>query len=79
VPEWSNNGKPGTAGGGGESEAFIREFNAWARAHSGDVARPKAGQLVYEVQFNLWTEYAFWPITIQPRTANAYRSLPWGR
>jgi hypothetical protein len=79
VSEWSNNGDPAGGGGGGESELFVREFNAWARAHAGDVAHPRAGQLLYEIHFNLWDEYAFWPSTVQPRTAAAYRALRWGR
>jgi hypothetical protein len=79
VPEWANHGTPGTAnGGGGEAEAYVREFNAWARAHSGDVTNPKPGQVLYEVHFNMWTEYSFWPKTVQSRTAAAYRALIWG-
>ena len=78
VPEWSNNGDPKSSGGGGESPAYVREFNAWARSHSGDPTDPRPGQLLYEVQFNLWTEYAFWPTTVQTLTAATYRSLPWG-
>jgi hypothetical protein len=79
ISEWSNNGDPGAGGGGGESEVFVREFYAWAKAHGGDVKAPRAGQLLYEVQFNLWSQYQFWPGTVQPRTAAAYRALPWGR
>jgi hypothetical protein len=79
ISEWSNNGDRRAPGGGGESELYIRSFNAWARAHAGDVNRPVPGQLLYEIHFNLWTQYEFWPRTIQPRTAAAYRAQTWGR
>jgi hypothetical protein len=79
VPEWSTNGDPRSPGGGGESPVYVQQFNAWARAHSGDTAHPTPGQLLYEIHFNLWTEYAYWPTTVQPSTAAAYRALPWGR
>ena len=78
ISEWSNDGDPRDAGGGGESPEFVREFNAWARAHSGDVNHPRPGQLLYELHFNLWRQYQFWPTTMQPKTASAYRSLTWG-
>jgi hypothetical protein len=79
IGEWSNNGSPNRNGGGGESPLYVREFHAWAAAHAGDPAHPRPGQLLYEVHFDLWTEFAFWPRTVQPHTAAAYRALPWGR
>jgi hypothetical protein len=79
VPEWSNNGDPGAEQGGGESPLYIEQFRAWAKAHAGDPTAPRPGQLLYEIQFNLWKQYAFWPDTIQPDTAAAYKSLSWGR
>jgi len=79
VGEWSNNGDPANAGGGGESPLYVQEFYRWAASHAGDLAHPTPGQLVYEVQFNLWDQYAFWPKTDQPRTAAAYRALHWGK
>jgi hypothetical protein len=79
VPEWSNNGTSAGGGGGGESPIFVQQFNAWARAHGGDVTAPRPGQMLYEVHFNMWTQYQFWPATAQPRTASAYRSLTWGQ
>jgi hypothetical protein len=79
IGEWSNNGDRGHQGGGGESALYVRQFYAWAKSHAGDPAAPKPGQLLYEVQFNLWGQYAFWPKTIQPKTAAAYRALTWGR
>jgi hypothetical protein len=78
VSEWGNNGDA-ARGNGGESAAYIKLFNAWARKHAGNLARPRPGQLIYEIHFNLWTQYALWPTTVQPRTAQAYRSLAWGR
>jgi hypothetical protein len=79
VPEWSNDGDPADGGGGGESPLYVQLFRAWAAAHAGNVTRPAPGQLLYEVQFNVWPQYALWPTTMQPRTAAAYRSLSWGR
>jgi len=78
VAEWSNDGDPASANGGGESPVYLREFNAWLRAHSGNESAPVAGQVVYDIHFNLQQQFAFWPRTIQPKTAAAYRSLIWG-
>jgi hypothetical protein len=80
IGEWSNNADPTSDGdgGGGESPLYVQQFNAWLRAHSGDVAHPAPGQILYEIHFNLWSQFQFWPVTIQPRTAAAYRALPWG-
>ncbi|HEY6796809.1 MAG TPA: hypothetical protein VI248_19230 [Kineosporiaceae bacterium] len=78
IGEWSNNGDPDNAGGGGESPTYVQEFYRWAASHAGDVRHPAPGQLLYEIHFNLWNQYAFWPRTDQPRTAAAYRALKWG-
>jgi hypothetical protein len=78
IGEWSNNGDPNNAGGGGESPVYVQEFYRWAVSHAGDVDHPVPGQLRYEIHFNLWGQYAFWPRTDQPRTAEAYRALKWG-
>jgi hypothetical protein len=78
IGEWSNNGNRGNEGGGGESALYVRQFYTWAKSHAGDPTAPKPGQLLYEVHFNLWGEYAFWPKTMQPKTASAYRALTWG-
>jgi len=75
IGEWSNNGDPGDADGGGESTQFVKSFYQWAKSHGGDIDHPKPGQLLYEVQFNLWNQYEFWPDTIQPQTAAANRQL----
>jgi hypothetical protein len=79
IGEWSTEGQVGSAGGGGESPVYVQQFNAWARAHARDVTHPAPGQLLYEIHFNLWRQYQYWPGTIQPKTAGAYRVLPWGR
>jgi hypothetical protein len=79
IGEWSNNGDSGDADGGGESPEFVRDFYDWAKTHAGDVNHPRAGQLLYEVHFNLWKQYQFWPSTMQPETAAAYQALQWGR
>jgi hypothetical protein len=78
ISEWGNNGDPHSDGGGGESPLYVQLFNAWARAHAGNVAHPAAGQLLYEIHFNLWSQFQLWPATLQPRTAAAYRAVHWG-
>jgi hypothetical protein len=78
IPEWGNNADSTASGGGGESPAFVQTFHDWAAAHSGDPSHPVPGQLLYEIHFNVGTEYAFWPITLQPRTAAVYHNLTWG-
>jgi hypothetical protein len=80
VSEWSNCGIASDCdGGGGESPAYVRAFNDWARAHAGDVRNPVAGQLLYEVQFNLWPRFLFYPDSQQPGTAAAYVAATWGQ
>jgi hypothetical protein len=79
IGEWANAGDPSDGGGGGESPAFIKGFYAWAKAHSGDPAHPKAGQLVYEVLFNGWRQFELYPSTIQPQTAKTYAGMSWGK
>lgn len=83
ISEWSNQGAVRTAsqGGGGESPQFIRDWNAWLRANAGD----GPGEVIAEVQFNLWNDQfsfydtaAFGPngtTTLQPQTATEYRRL----
>jgi hypothetical protein len=79
MSEWSNRAVASDGGGGGESPTFVQEYNAWLRSHAGDPENPRPGQVLYDVHFNLWDEYQFWADTRQPRTAEAYRKLPWGR
>lgn len=76
ISEWSNQGKvqPASTGGGGESPGFIDSFYAWCTAHAGT----GAGQLLYEVLFNLWDDqYSFYISTganpLQPLTAAQYK------
>jgi hypothetical protein len=78
IGEWSNQGDPDSGGGGGEAPVYVQELNTWLRSHAGDPADPRPGQVVYDVHFNLWRQYQFWNSTIQPKTAAAYRALPWG-
>jgi hypothetical protein len=80
VSEWGNCGVASEcAGGGGEAPAYVQAFNDWARSHAGDVTRPAAGQLLYEVQFNLWNRFLLHPGSPQPQTAARYAALIWGR
>jgi hypothetical protein len=78
VSEWSNNGDPKDAGKGGEEPEYVRQMNIWFRDHAGDPKKPKPGQLIYEIQFNLLARFSLLPTTFQPQTAAAYRALAWG-
>jgi hypothetical protein len=78
ISEWSNNGNPGDADGGGESPQYMKSFYAWAKAHAGDPNHPQAGQMLYDVLFNLWNQYQLSPNTMQPVTAETYQHLAWG-
>ena len=71
VPEWSNNGDPSGAGGGGESPFYVQAMHDWAVANAGD----GAGQVAYMVLFNLWNQYQMHPSTIQPLTAARYKAI----
>lgn len=73
INEWSNQGADRTAaqGGGGESPEFIDSMHAWMAAHAGG----GAGGLLYELQFNLWSDqFQLFPAgqTVQPLTAARY-------
>jgi Glycosyl hydrolase family 26 len=78
LSEWSN-GSPQFAndgGGGGESTLFMDMINQWMRIHAGT----GAGQLLYDVLFNLWPRYALYGSeATQPVTAARYALLVWGR
>jgi len=80
VSEWGNCGVASDCdGGGGEAPAYVRAFNAWTRSHAGSLGSPVAGQVLYEVQFNLWDRFLLYPVSLQPATATAYAGLVWGR
>lgn len=86
IGEWSNCGIDPSAGsecagsGGGEAPAYVQQMNRYFRAHAGDPAHPAAGQLLYEVQFNLWNQFAFYGSEAhQPQTSAAYAALVWGQ
>lgn len=68
VSEWSNNADMG------DSPAFVRGFHSFLLSHSGATA----GELLYEVQFDVDQDANRWelfPVTRAPRAAAAYRSL----
>lgn len=82
VGEWSNCGIPTSAGsdcsggGGGESPAYVEQMNRYFRTHAGT----GAGDLLYEVQFNLWPRFAFYGSDAnQPQTSARYAALVWGQ
>jgi hypothetical protein len=78
VSEWGNNGDPKDAGKGSDTPEYVQLMNAWFREHAGNPKRPRPGQLLYEIQFNLKAQFALWPTKVQPKTAAEYRSLTWG-
>jgi hypothetical protein len=77
VGEWGNCGIASQcAGGGGESPAYVEQMNRYFRAHAGT----GPGELLYDVQFNLWPRFALYgPEGNQPATAAKYVSLVWGQ
>jgi hypothetical protein len=80
VGEWGNCASNSLCdGGGNESPAYVQAMNDWFRAHAGDPASPKAGQVVYEAYFDLWDQYQLFPVKSQPQTSSAYAALVWGK
>lgn len=71
IPEWSNCGDVNGGGGGGESPLYVQRFHDWITANAGT----GAGQVIYAIQFNLWTQFQFWPNTLQPQTAAKWKAL----
>jgi hypothetical protein len=86
LPEWGNDSVGAaksneSAEGGGDAPVFFREFHAWLDDHGGT----GAGQVVYEVYFNIEKGYPdseFWLINGRgatnprmPRSTAAYRDL----
>lgn len=82
VGEWGNCGiddPDQCGGGGGEAPAYMEAMNNYFRAHAGDLSNPQPGQFLYEIQFNLWDQYAIYgPEAHQPLTSAEYRDLTWG-
>ncbi|MFZ1288212.1 MAG: hypothetical protein WAR57_14370 [Candidatus Phosphoribacter sp.] len=84
IAEWGNCGLASDCAGNydrkGEAPAYVEAMNEWMRAHAGDLASPRPGQLIYEIQFNLWRRFAlFGPEASQPQTARAYAQMVWGK
>jgi hypothetical protein len=70
-PEWGNSAVASSAGGGGESPAFIDAFHGYLSEHAGT----GAGQVLYETYFNItgYTQrFELYPNTAQPQTAARY-------
>lgn len=67
VPEWSSNATMG------DGEAFMLAFRAWVAEQAGS----GAGEVVYEIQFNVGGfgegQFQLFPSTRQPDAARAYR------
>ena len=84
VGEWGNCGIvshcAGNNDGQGEAPAYVEQLNRYFRAHAGNPAQPAPGQLLYEVQFNLWDRFALYGSQAhQPATSAAYAAAVWGR
>lgn len=85
ISEWSNHGDannndPGEGGGGDNGQAFVLGINNFCRTWAiGNHSNGVAGRVVIDVQFNLWTQYAFYPTTIQAVTAAYYAGRVWGQ
>lgn len=84
IGEWGNCGTPnsGCDGGGGESPAYMKAMNDFFRENAGDPANPKPGQVIYELYFDLWSQYTLYSNGSnmnQPQSAAAYRDLVWGQ
>ncbi len=81
VGEWGNCARDDLcgAGGGGESRGYVEAMNEWFRAHAGDPKNPQPGQVVYELYFDLLSQYQLYPVRNQPETSLAYAALVWGR
>ena len=77
IGEWGNCGiAADCAGGGGESPAYVRQMNRYFRAHAGT----GPGNLLYEVQFNLWPRFALYGSEAnQPATSAEYVNQVWGQ
>ncbi len=70
IGEWSSQAIAGD-GGGGDSPAYVKGMHDWLQAHGGR----SAGQIEYEVLFNMWDNFGIWPDTRQPKAAQTYRDL----
>ena len=73
ISEWSS-AAADSGGGGGDSPVFFELFHAWLAEHSG----PAAGQVLYEVLFNVpgyESKFELYPETSQPTAAEKYREL----
>lgn len=77
ISEWSNHGgvRPQNEGGGGESPGFMRAWHSWLKKNAGN----KPGQVLGEVQFNLWPDkFEFFDgasSRLHPQTVEEYRRL----
>jgi hypothetical protein len=75
ISEWGNQGQLESEadGGGGESPQFIDSMHAWFTSHAGT----GPGQVVFEVYFNLWSNFELLTesgtvTSVQPDTAQRY-------
>ena len=70
-PEWGNSAVASSAGGGGESPAFIDAFHGYLDEHAGT----GAGQVLYETYFNITgypQRFEIYPGGVQPKTSAEY-------
>ena len=79
VAEWAGNGDPRDEGTGADLPIYYQLMNEWFRTNAADPWHPKPGQLLYELYFNEQDRFTLLPTKFQPRSAQQYRSLIWGR
>ena len=79
VAEWAGNGDPLDEGTGADLPIYYQLMNEWFRANAADPWHPKPGQLLYELYFNEQDRFTLIPTKFQPKSAQQYRSLIWGR
>lgn len=79
ISEWANNGNTKDEGKGGEHPAYMQLMHEWFKANATDVRNPQPGKLLYEVYFNDQERFMIHPTKHQPRTADAYRKITWGK
>jgi len=70
ISEWGMSTTPAN-----DNPFFVQKMNEWFRTHAGT----GAGQLLYEIYFNVYDTTQLYPKTVVPNSANTYRSLNWGQ
>jgi hypothetical protein len=67
--EWGSAGRD-QGGGGGDSPAYVQHLHDWVAAHAGS----GAGQVVYEILYEVGQVFELYPQSVQPLAAQAYKN-----